>query len=300
MNKLKTMIFCLLISVTAGAQEFMANVTVDYSQVQGSNVQVYQTLQRSLSDFINTTKWTENSYKPYEKIEATFLIIVTSRSGNDYQSKLQIQSRRPVFNSSYYTPVLNFVDNKFDFSYNENEELIFNPRKFSNKNLTDVIAFYVYYILGMDADTFKLEGGTNYFKTAQQIAINASSSRYGGWNEIDGNKARSSLINNVLKADNKTLRNVYYQYHRMGQDTMADNESRAKNSIGNALETLSFYQKGNYGLFYPLDIFFMAKKDEISKIFSGGMMSSVNITAVKETLTALSPTNSSTWSNLKK
>ncbi len=192
------------------------------------------------------------------------------------------------------------MDNKFDFEYTENEELIFNPRKFSNKNLTDVMAFYVYYVLGMDADTFKLEGGTPYFKIAQQIALNAGNSRYGGWNEIDGNKARASLINNVLKTDNKSLRNVYYQYHRMGLDVMSDNESRAKNAIGNALETLSFYQRGNFALFYPLDIFFMAKKDEIGKIFGGGMMSSANITAIKETLTSLSPTNSSTWNNLKK
>lgn len=300
MNKIKTVIFCLLISAIAGAQEFMATVNVDYSQVQGSNTQTFQTLQRSLSDFINTTKWTENRYKVYEKIEATFVIIITSREGSNYQSRLQIQSRRPVFNSGYYSPVLNFVDSKFDFSYNENEELIFNPRKFSDKNLTDVIAFYVYYILGMDADTYKLEGGTPYFQTAQQIGSNASSSRYGGWNEIDGNKARASLINNVLKSDNKTLRKVYYQYHRMGLDTMADSESKAKNTIGSALESLKFYEKGNFALFYPLDIFFMAKKDEIGKIFGGGMMSSANITAIKETLSSLSPTNSSIWNNLKK
>lgn len=287
-------------SLTAIAQEFTATVNVDYSQVQGSNTQVFQTLQRSLSDFINTTSWTENRYKPYEKIEATFLIIITGKDGNNYQSKLQIQSRRPVFNSSYYSPILNFVDNKFDFAYNENEELIFNPRKFSDKNLTDVIAFYVYYILGMDADTYQLEGGTSYFQTAQKIAMNASSSKYGGWNEIDGNKARASLINNVLKADNKTLRKVYYQYHRTGLDVMAESESKAKNTIGSALESLSFYQKGNFGLFYPLDIFFQAKKDEIGKIFGGGMMSSANVTAIKETLNALSPTNGSIWNNLKK
>lgn len=300
MNKLKAIICSLVIAVSVNAQEFMATVTVDYSQVQGSNTQAFQTLQRSLSDFINTTRWTDNKVKVYEKIEANFLIIITERNSNSYRARLQIQSRRPVFNSSYFTPVLNFVDNKFDFEYTENEELIFNPRKFSNKNLTDVMAFYVYYVLGMDADTFKLEGGTPYFKIAQQIALNAGNSRYGGWNEIDGNKARASLINNVLKTDNKSLRNVYYQYHRMGLDVMSDNESRAKNAIGNALETLSFYQRGNFALFYPLDIFFMAKKDEIGKIFGGGMMSSANITAIKETLSSLSPTNSSIWNNLKK
>src|SRR5690606_36960437 len=272
---------------------------VDYSSVQGSNTQVFQTLEKSLSDFINTTKWTENRYKVHEKIEANFLIIITERNSNSFKARLQIQSRRPVFNSTYFTPILNFVDNNFDFEYTEYEELIFNPRKFSNKNLTDVIAFYVYYILGMDADTFQLEGGTNYFKISQQIASYATGSKYSGWGEMDGNKSRASLINNTLKPTNKTLRNLYYQYHRVGLDQMSENETRAKNTIGNALETLSFYQNGNYALFYPLDIFFMAKKDEIGKIFGGGLVSSVNIANIKEILNALSPTNSSIWNNLK-
>lgn len=300
MNKMKLLLVSLIFSMSLSAQEFLATVNVDYSQVQGSNVQVYQTLQKSLSDFINTTKWTDNRYKIHEKIECNFLIIITSRNNNSYNARLQIQSRRPVYNSTYFSPILNFVDSKFDFEYTEYEELIFNPRTFSNKNLTDVIAFYIYYILGMDADTFQLEGGTPYFKISQQIAMNASSSNFGGWNEIDGNRARASLINNVLKNDNKTLRNIYYQYHRLGLDQMSDNETRAKNAIGNTLETLSFYSRGNYALFYPLDIFFMAKKDEISKIFGGGMMSNANINQIKETLNALSPTNSSIWNNLKR
>lgn len=300
MNKLKALLVCLVCSFTLNAQEFLAKVTVDYSSVQGSNTQVFQTLEKSLSDFINTTKWTENRYKVHEKIEANFLIIITERNSNSFKARLQIQSRRPVFNSTYFTPILNFIDNNFDFEYTEYEELIFNPRKFSNKNLTDVIAFYVYYILGMDADTFQLEGGTNYFKISQQIASYATGSKYSGWGEMDGNKSRASLINNTLKPTNKTLRNLYYQYHRVGLDQMSENETRAKNTIGNALETLSFYQNGNYALFYPLDIFFMAKKDEIGKIFGGGLVSSVNIANIKEILNALSPTNSSIWNNLKK
>lgn len=300
MKRLLAVLVGIMLGHSIQAQEFLATVKVDYSQVQGSNVSVFQALEKSLSDFINTTKWTDNRYKVHEKIEANFLIILTGRNGNRLEGRLQIQSRRPVYNSGYFTPILNFVDNKFDFDYNENEELIFNPRKFSNKNLTDVIAFYVYYIIGMDADTFQLEGGTPYFKTAQQIANNAISSKFAGWNEIDGNKARGALINNVLKPNNKTLRNIYYQYHRMGLDSMSENETRAKTTIGNALKSLEYYEKGNNALFYPLDIFFLAKKDEIGKIFGGGMMSTVDITAVKETLNRLSPTNSSIWNNLKK
>src|SRR5690606_34241623 len=174
MNKLKTVIFLFIFSATVSAQEFLATVTVDYSQVQGSNTQVFQTLQKSLSDFINTTKWTDKRYKIHEKIESNFLIIVTGREGNNFQARRQIQSRRPVYNSTYYTPILNFVDANFDFEYTEFEELIFNPRKFSGKNLTDVVAYYVYFALGMDADTFQKEGGTQYFNICRQIATNAS------------------------------------------------------------------------------------------------------------------------------
>src|SRR5690606_14339840 len=300
MNKIKFLILGLLFTTVVSAQEFMATVTVDYAQVQGSNNQVFQTLEKSLRDFINTTKWTEGRHKIHEKIEANFLVIVTGREGGNYQARLQIQSRRPVYNSTYYTPILNMVDTNFDFEYTEFEELIFNPRKFSGKNLTDVIAYYVYFALGMDADTFQKEGGTQYFNICRQITTNANGQRYTGWREIDGNKSRATLINNILKPDNSTLRNLYYQYHRVGLDAMSDNETKAKNTIGNALLTLSFYQRGNYALFYPLDIFFMAKKNEISKIFSGGMMASVDISQVKGALTALSPTNSLLWNNLKK
>lgn len=300
MKKLIALLICVIFSIPSFAQEFMARVTVDYSQVQGSNVSVFQTLERSLTDFINTTKWTDNRYKVHEKIEANFIIIIRNRDGNRFNASLQIQSRRPVFNSTYHSPILNFIDSNFDFNYTESEELIFNPRTFSNKNLTDVIAFYIYYILGMDADTYQIEGGTKYFTISQTIANNSASSNFVGWNEIEGNKARASLINNVLRPTNKTLRNIYYQYHRVGLDQMSDNETRAKNTIGNALATLEFYQRGNYALFYPLDIFFMAKKDEIGQIFSGGMMSSVDIVKVKEILNYLSPTNSSIWNNMKK
>lgn len=296
------MLFIFLIAgITVNAQEFRATVTVDYSQVQSSNVGVYQTLERSLSDFINTTKWTDRRYKVHEKVEANFLVIITRRDGNSsFTARLQIQARRPVYNSNYFTPILNFVDTNFNFEYTEFEELIFNPRKFSEKNLTDVIVFYVYYILGIDADTFQLEGGTPYFETSRQIAGYATGSRYSGWGEIDGSKSRSSLINNTLKETDKTLRKVYYEYHRLGLDQMYDNEVRAKNTIGNALISLKFYQRGNYALFYPLDIFFMAKKSEIGQIFNGGLMSTVNINELKDVLTAVSPSYSSTWENLKK
>jgi len=300
MRKLASVFFSVCICAATYAQTIMADVKVDYSQVQSSNTQVYQTLERSLTNYINSTKWTENSLKPHERIEANFLILITKRENNRFTATLQIQSRRPVYNSTYYTPILNLNDTNFTFEYTEYEELIFNERKFSGKNLTDVITYYVYLILGYDADTFKLEGGTDYFKIAQKITSFGQGSRFSGWNDIDGFQSRSMLINNILKTDNSSLRSLYYQYHRTGLDVMAENELRGKNAIGNSMLQLQFYTRGSYAQFYPLEIFINAKKDEISKVFGGGQTSSVNVDLLKEILNNISPKNSSIWSNLKK
>lgn len=300
MRKLASLFFSVCVCAMAYSQSIMAEVKVDYSQVQSSNTQVYETLQRSLTNFINSTKWTNDRLKPHERIEASFLILVSKRENNKFTASLQVQTRRPVFNSTYYTPILNLNDNNFTFEYTEYEELVFNERRFSGKNLTDVITFYVYLALGYDADTFSRDGGTEYFKNAQRIATFGQGSRFSGWSDLDGLQSRSMLINNVLKADNKTLRTLAYQYHRNGLDVMAENELRGKNAIGNAMLQLEYYTRGSYSQFYPLDIFVTAKKDEISKIFGGGQVSNVNIEKLKEVLNSISPKNSSIWSNLKK
>ena len=300
MRKLASLFFSVCVCAIAYSQSLMAEVKVDYSQVQSSNTQVYETLQRSLTNFINSTKWTNDRLKPHERIEASFLILVSKRENNKFTASLQVQTRRPVFNSTYYTPILNLNDNNFTFEYTEYEELVFNERRFSGKNLTDVITFYVYLALGYDADTFSRDGGTEYFKTAQRISTFGQGSRFSGWSDLDGLQSRSMLINNVLKADNKTLRTLAYQYHRNGLDVMAENELRGKNAIGNAMLQLEYYTRGSYSQFYPLDIFVTAKKDEISKIFGGGQVSNVNIEKLKEVLNSISPKNSSIWSNLKK
>jgi hypothetical protein len=300
MRKLTSLFFSVCVSAMAFSQSILADVKIDYSQAQSSNTQVYQTLQRSLNNFINSTKWTDDRLKPHERVEANFLILISSRDNNKFTATLQVQSRRPVFNSTYYSPILNLNDTRFNFEYTENEELIFNERKFSGKNLTDVLTFYVYLILGYDADSFTRDGGTEYFKTAQRIANFGQSSRFSGWSETDGLQSRTSLINNILKSDNKTLRTLSYQYHRNGLDIMSESDLRAKNAIGNALLQLEYYTRGSYAQFYPLEIFIQAKKDEISKIFGGGPVSTVNIDKLKEILNTISPKNTSTWSNLKK
>lgn len=302
MKKLASIFFSSCLAISAFSQNIIADVKVDYSQVQGSNTQVYQTLERSLKTFINSTKWTNDRLKTYERIEASFVINIIEREGNRMKGTILVQSRRPVFNSTYYTPILNLSDDNFTFQYQESEELIFNDRKFSGKNLTDVLTYYIYLVLGYDADTFAKEGGTEYFKMAKKIAdFGQANNNFSGWSELDGIKSRTALINNILKSDNSTLRNIIYQYHRNGLDIMSENEVRGKNAIGNTLLQLEFYQRGNYSQFYPLELFLTTKNSEISQVFSGGQVSTVNIEKLKGILNSIAPKyNDNYWNKLKK
>lgn len=294
-------IFFTFIFSYASSQELLAEVKVDFSQIQGSNTTAYTALEKSLKDFINTTKWTDKTYKIQEKIECNFTIIIREKvSSNTYKANLLVQSRRPVFGSNYYSPILNVSDNDFTFEYTEYEQLIFNPRKFSDKNLTDVIGYYIYMVLGYDADTFVRNGGDPYFQTAQQISGLANSSRFSGWSTMAGPRSRSGLVNDVLGQKNKTLRATYYTYHRLGLDLMAKNELNAKNAIGNAILTLeSFQTSNNYSQNYPLDLFFQAKKSEISQIFSGGIKPTIQISKLKSLLNTISPSNSNQWNTIQ-
>ena len=300
MRNIFLIIFSLLLTHNY-SQELLAEVRVDYSQVQGSSTTAFQALEKSLKDFVNTTKWTDQNYKIQEKIECNFTIIIRERIGtNQYVANLLVQSRRPVFNSNYYTPILNINDTDFSFEYTEYEQLIFNPRRFSDKNLTDVIGYYIYLVLGYDADTFAREGGSSYFQIAQNIAGNAESSRYSGWSNMSGPRSRSALINDILGPKNKILRQALYSYHRTGLEMMAASELNAKNTIGNAILSLENFQKtNNYAQNYPLDLFFQAKKSEISQIFSGGVKASVQISKLKDLLNTISPSNKSQWNQIQ-
>lgn len=282
------------------SQELLANVIINYSKVQGSNNQVFITLEKSLKDFINNTSWTNQHLSLQERIKCSFSIIIEERKSTDqFKGSILVQSSRPVFNSTYQTPVLNYQDKDFTFNYIESENLTFNGRRFSGKNLVDVISFYVFMILGYDADTFSPMGGTEYFNTAQKISDNAINQGYNGWNSFDGPRTRGGIIADIINDKSSVLRNISYQYHRLGLDNMATEEQKAKTTIANSLLALKTYSE-NYQ-FYPLDIFLSSKKEEIKNIFSGGQtVTAVNINDLKTLLQNLSPINSSDyWNKIK-
>lgn len=301
MKKLFT-IFVLIFTINYSfSQELLANVQINSQQISGSNTQVYKTLEKSLKDFINNTSWTGKKLQNFEKIKCNFAIVVSERNGNStFKASIVVQAARPVFNTTYETPLLNLNDTNFSFEYTENENLVFNERQFSGKNLIDVISFYVYTILGYDADSFKARGGQPWFEKAQKISNNSQNQNYPGWSTMEGPKTRGSLVDNMLKQDQNTLRNLYYTYHRAGLDNLGkQDQSSAKRIIADALMQLKTYEN-NFQLNYPINIFIDTKKQEIFDIFNSGNNANVNMADLKALFTILSPKDiDSKWNKWK-
>ncbi len=300
MKKLFT-IFVLIFSFNLNfSQELLANVQVNAQQLGGSNTQVFKTLEKNLRDFINNTSWTGKKLQNFEKIKCNFALVVNERTGNNFKGSLVVQAVRPVFGTTYETPLMNINDTNFGFEYLENENLTFNERQFSGKNLIDVISFYVYTILGYDGDSFKVQGGQPWFEKAQKISNNSMNQNFAGWSVMEGPKTRGALIDNMMKPEQNTLRNLYYTYHRAGLDNLGkQDQSSGKKIIFDALMQLKAYEN-NFQMNYPVNVFIDSKKQEIFDIFSTGNNANVNINDLKALFVILSPKDiDSKWNKWK-
>lgn len=284
-------IFAFLITASTFSQELNCSVIVDAQRTGNENVQVFKTLQRQLTEFINNTKWTNKTYKSQERIECSMVINIQSYNSDVFQATLQIQSSRPVFNSSYSTPVYNFNDKDFNFRYLEFGNLVYNPNQFES-NLISVLTFHVYMILGFDADTFELNGGAEHFRQAQVISNYSQQGNAKGWKLEDGLQSRFALIDNILSPTFEGFRKVMYNYHIKGLDEMNLNPKKAKSNIASVFTDLEDMNRSRPNSFL-MRVFFDAKADEILDIFSGGP--SVNITDVLTTLNRVAPMHSSKW-----
>jgi hypothetical protein len=277
------------------AQELNSTITVNADKIPGSNKQIYTTLENSLNEFVNQKRWTNFNYKPQERINCNFTITILEQKGNDFKGNIQIQSSRPVFNSTYLTPVFNFKDDNFAFEYTEFEPLQFNENSFES-NLVSAITFYAYIIIGMDADTFMLNGGTPYFNRAQSVAVQAQQSGYLGWNQNDGSKTRYTLVDNLVSPSYSLFRSSMYEYHRSGLDKMSLDKKMSKQAIGNAIATMKEIYNSRPNAFL-LRIFMDSKADEIVSVFSDGP--NYDTFKLKENLLKISPINSSKWNEIK-
>ena len=296
MKKLLYLFSLLIFCNFSFAQELNAQVQVNYQNIGGSNLQLYRTLEKSLKDFINNTSWTGKKLQNFEKIKCSFAIVLTEKSGNNFKGTLVVQSVRPVYGSQYESPILNINDTNFSFEYIENQNMIFNERQFSGKNLIDVLSFYVYLILGYDADTFQMKGGTPWFDKAMKITQNSQNQNYAGWSQIESPRNRGVLISSILSEQNSTLRNFYYNYHRTSLDNLAKaDQISTKQIIAVELMKLKFYDN-NFQMNYPFNIFIESKKDEIFNIFNSNNNGSVNMSELKQLMNTFSPKDSdSKW-----
>jgi hypothetical protein len=277
------------------AQELNCIVKVNAEQLAVSNNQVFKTLEKSLTDFINKTSWTSQAYKQNEKINCSMFINVNSYDSQNFTASIQVQSSRPVFNSTYSSPVFNYNDKDFNFSYTEFQLLNFNPATFDS-NLVSVIAFYSYIIIGMDADTFSSKGGTSNFETAQEIASVAQTSGYKGWSQGDSNQNRFHLINDLLSNTYSPFREAMFHYHMLGLDTMTKDLKSAKTEVKTAIKMFSKIYSVRPNAFLTR-LFFDAKSDEIVSVFSGGP--SVAIDDLVDNLNKVSPLNSAKWVEIR-
>ncbi|MCG8749273.1 DUF4835 family protein [Tenacibaculum finnmarkense] len=296
MRKFFFLIFILSAVFSLQSQELNALVTINTDKIQSSNKQVYQTLQKSVTAFINETQWTTKTFKQQERINCAFTIIISEQNSNNFTASLQVQATRPVYNSSYATPILNINDTNFNFKYSEFAPLIFNPNTYDS-NLVSTIAFYVYTILGIDADTFALKGGTDYFKTAENIMLQAQSSGESAWQNKIGKQNRFALIDGFLSSKFSPLRSVYYEYHRKGFDNFSADKELAKQTIQKnviALEKLHNISIGNY----MIRVFLDAKADEISNVFSDGKPAK-NTQKMLSVLNKIAPTYKDKWKTIK-
>lgn len=276
-------------------QELNCEIIVNAEQTGSTNQTVFRTLQNSLTEFVNQTKWTNREFQPHERINCSMFINITDYDTNSFTGTIQVQSSRPVFGSTMISPVFNFNDEQLNFNYTEYEPLDYNPNQF-NSNLTSVITFYVYTILGIDADTFEEEGGTVYFQEANQIVNTAQQGNSAGWKASDGTRSRFRLNADLLSNNFIGYRQAMYSYHRKGLDLMHMSPEQGKKGIANALMDLRVMNTRRPNSLL-LRTFFDAKADEIEQVFSGGP--TVSIKEVVDALNNMAPTFSERWSNIR-
>jgi hypothetical protein len=277
------------------AQELNCTVTIDAEQTGQPNLQVFRTLEGQLTEYINNTKWTDKIYKVQERIDCNFTLVISNFESDFFTSTLQVQASRPVYGSTYDSPIYNYNDRQCNFEYIEFQPLVFNINNFDS-NLMSVLAFHVYTIIGLDADSFELNGGQEYFDIAKQIVNTAAGSNFAGWKATDGTQSRfrynDALISNVYKE----FHDAMYEYHREGLDLMSEQPKMAKQNIIKSIATLKNINDRRPNS-YLLRTFFDAKSDEIKDIFSGGP--NVEITRLLENLNRMAPTKRSAWSEIR-
>jgi hypothetical protein len=300
--KTKLLVAALLMALAAGtavSQELYCNVQVSAQKIQGSNREVFQNMQRDIYEFMNSMVWTDNIFSFSERIECNLLINLDEQlSADEFRGTVQIQLSRPVYNTTYKSTVLNFVDNNFQFRYVEFQPLEFNPNSHTS-NLVSVLAYYAYLLIGMDFDTYSQGGGTPYFQVAEKIVINAQNAPEQGWKPYDGSRNRNRywLVKNILDSEYSGVRQFIYLYHLRGLDRMESDMTRARTEIYESLRRLQeVYRQRPDPFMYYMTVVLDAKADEIVNIFSQAFPEEKN--RVVQVLTEIDPANETKYKKI--
>ena len=295
MKKILCVLFACVLSFQVTSQELNAQVIVNSDLVNQTNQQIFKTLERALKEFINTQVWTEKVFLNQEKINCSFVFNLSAYSNDQFEATLQVQSERPVYQTSYDSPVLNFLDKDITFSYQEFQPLFFNESSFES-NLISLISFYAYVIIGLDADTFLQNGGNRYFEKARQVVNLAQSSLRKGWKPGDGLRNRFWLIDSLRSNTFKEYRQTMYNYHRSGLDKMTNDPIAGKKALMLSIQDLEplFQRRPNAFL---LQLFFDAKVEEIVNLFKEGPK--IDFKKTEDVLKKIAPFFGSRWKQIK-
>lgn len=303
-KKIFIVILALSVHLASNAQELQARFTVMAGKVSTQiDPKIFTTLQGAVNNFLNNRKWTNDSYQPTEKIQCNFLLTIEKDLGkNVFKGKLTIQAARPIHNTSYSSPILNYLDDNFTFKYVEFQPIEFNENRVQGNdplvaNLTAVLAYYVNIILGFDYDSFALRGGDQYFQKAWNIVNNApENGDIGGWKSFDGLRNRYWLAENFNNNRFALMHDALYAYYRSGMDLFNEDENAGRIGLLNCLNYLNSVNTENPSSM-AIQVFFQGKSNEIVKVFSKGTTEQKS--RAKELLTKLDVTNSSAYKELK-
>lgn len=298
-SKYIVLILIVLFPSASFAQELNCNVQVSAQRIQGSNRQVFENMQRDIYEFMNNTVWTNNVFSYSERIECNFLITLNDQiSSDEFSGTIQIQLKRPVFNTTYNSTMLNFVDNSFRFRYVEFQPLEFDPNN-HRSSLVSVLAYYTYMILGFDYDSFSPLGGTEYFQMAEKIVTNAQNAPEAGWKPYDGSRNRNRywLVKNVLDKEYEGIRRFIYEYSINGLDKMESKISEARAGMVESLKLIqTVYRNKPDPFMYLVQIVVEAKAEELINIFSESFPEEKS--RVVEILSEIDPSNKSKYQKI--
>ena len=266
MRKLIVLFLPLLFLTSSRAQEFNCKVSVIAPQVANQDPRIYKSLENAIMQLMNTRRWTNFNYGPQERIDCNFLITVGSQPSIDrFEGTMQIVYSRPVFGTDYLSPVFEIVDNDVNFQFLEGTQIEFTPERYIS-SLSSLMGFYAYFMLGVDADTYRSMGGTEFYEVAQQVVSNAQNASEAGWKAFEGQTNRYWLIDNQLQAVFRPLRELLYTYHRNGFDQMGNDPTNARKTIATGIEKLRTVHQAKPSS-YNLQVFFNAKYNELINLY---------------------------------